>query len=293
MSEGPPEMFDRRLVRRRRERAARRDPPLDYLSRHASELLLERVGDVRRWFALGLAIGCHAAALAPLVGPRLGGLVHLDGSESLARRVPGPAVVGDEEALPFAAGRFDLVLAGPTFHWINDLPGALVQIRRTLRPDGLLLGAVPGGETLLELRTALLEAEVEVHGGAGLRVAPFADVRDLGGLLQRAGYALPVVDAEAVRVTFDHPLQLLNELRRMGQANALRERAGPLDRAVLTRFVDIYRRRFAAPDGRVAATFEFLMLAGWRPDSGQPEPSARGSGTRSLARELGSSSREG
>ncbi|MDX1540001.1 MAG: methyltransferase domain-containing protein [Geminicoccaceae bacterium] len=291
MSDSPAEVFDRRLLRRRRERAARQEPPLDYLARQASELLAERIGDVRRNFALGLAIGCHGQPLAPLIGPRIERLVAFDSGEALIRASGRDGVVGDEEALPFAAGRFDLVLGGPTFHWINDLPGTLVQIARTLRPDGLLLAAVPGGETLIELRETLLAAEIEVRGGAGLRVSPMIDVRDLGALLQRAGFALPVVDVETIRVTFESPLRLLGELRLMGQANALRERGRPLDRAVLARLVDLYARRFPAPGGRVVATFQFLMLAGWRPDPGQPVARPRGSGTISLARELGPAAR--
>lgn len=287
MSAAPPELFDRPLVRRRRERAARREPPLDYLARRASDLLAERIGDVRRRFGLALEIGCHPDSLGPLVGERIEQLVHFDASAAVVRRSPGLRVVGDEEALPFAEGRFELALAAGTFHWINDLPGTLVQIRRALRPDGLLLAAVPGGETLIELREALLEAEIEVHRGAALRISPFTDVRELGALLQRAGFALPVVDAEAVRVTFDHPLRLLSDLRLMGQGNALRERARPLDRQVLARLSEIYARRFPAPGGRIVATFQFLMLSGWRPDPGQPVARARGSGRLSLARELG------
>lgn len=287
MSGPPPELFDRRLVRWRRERAVRLEPPVDYLACRASELLVERVGDVRRRFALALAIGCHPGPLAQGLGAQIDRLILLDPSEALIRAWPGPGLVADEEALPLADDRFDLVLAGPTFHWINDLPGVLLQIRRALHPDGLLLAAVPGGETLIELRETLLQAEVEIRGGAALRVAPFADVRDLGGLLQRAGFALPVVDAETVRVTFDHPLRLLGELRRMGQGNALRERDRPLDRTVLARWSELYARRFPASGGRIAATFQFLMLAGWRPDAGQPAPSSRGSARLSLAHELG------
>ena len=217
-------------------------------------------------------------------------LVHLDPSEAVVRASAAPGLVADEEALPLADDRFDLVIASGGLHLVNDLPGTLIQIRRALRPDGLLLGALAGGDTLIELRESLLQAELEIRGGAGLRIAPFADVRDLGALLQRAGFALPVVDLETVRVTFGHPLRLLHDLRHMGQGNPLSERSRrPLDRATLGRTIEIYARRFGTPDGRIPATFQFLMLSGWRPDPSQPVARRRGSGMLSLARELGES----
>lgn len=288
--ETPPELFDRRLVRQRRNRAARLDPPLDYLARHVSGLLAERIGDVRRRFGLAVAIGCAPEPLEPARRRQIDHLIHLDPSEAAIRGRGAGGVVADEEVLPLADERFDLVIAAGSLHLVNDLPGALIQIRRALRPDGLLLGALPGGETLIELRESLLQAELEIRGGAGLRIAPFADVRDLGALLQRAGFALPVVDLETLRVTFDHPLRLLRELRQMGQGNPLSERSRqPLDRATLARTVEIYTRRFGTPDGRIPATFQFLMLSGWRPDPSQPVARRRGSGLLSLVRELGGS----
>lgn len=284
-----PEVFDRGLVRRRRNRAALQQPPLDYLLRHASALLVERLFDVRRRFALALDIGCHPEELAACLGPagRIDELVAMDLGEAVIRQRPGRALVADEEALPFAEHRLDLVLACATLHWVNDLPGALLQIRRTLKPDGLFLAAVPGAGTLGELREVLLEAEVEEVGGAGLRIAPFVDVRDAGALLQRAGFALPVVDVDTVTVTYDHPLKLLAELRLMGQASAVGGRGhAPLHRRVLERMSDLYVRRFGSPSGRVPASFQFLMLSGWAPDPSQPKPQPRGSARLNLAREL-------
>lgn len=284
-----PNLFDRRLVRQRRNRAALRSPPLDYLLRHASGLLAERLRDVRRRFDLALDIGCHPDEIDACLGSagRIGGLVVMDPSEAVVRGRGGMGLVADEEALPLAAASVDLVLACATLHWVNDLPGTLLQLRHVLKPDGLFLAALPGAGTLAELREVLLEAEVGERGGAALRIAPFTDVRDAGALLQRAGYALPVVDVETVTVTYDHPLKLLAELRAMGQTSALSERdPGPLTRAVLVRAMDLYQRRFAAPSGRVPASFQFLMLAGWAPDPSQPQPRPRGSARLGLAREL-------
>lgn len=284
-----PNLFDRRLVRQRRNRAALRSPPLDYLLRHASGLLAERLRDVRRRFDLALDIGCHPDEIDACLGSagRIGGLVVMDPSEAVVRGRGGMGLVADEEALPLAAASVDLVLACATLHWVNDLPGTLLQLRHVLKPDGLLLAALPGAGTLAELREVLLEAEIAERGGAALRIAPFTDVRDAGALLQRAGYALPVVDVETVTVTYDHPLKLLAELRAMGQASALSERdPRPLSRDVLVRAMDLYQRRFAAPSGRVPASFQFLMLAGWAPDPSQPQPRPRGSARLGLAREL-------
>jgi NADH dehydrogenase [ubiquinone] 1 alpha subcomplex assembly factor 5 len=284
-----PEVFDRGLVRRRRNRAALQEPPLDYLLRHASALLVERLFDVRRRFTLALDIGCHPEELLACLGPagRIDELIAMDLGEALIRQRRGLALVADEEALPLAERRLDLVLACATLHWVNDLPGALLQIRRILKSDGLFLAAIPGAGTLAELREVLLEAEVEETGGAGLRIAPFADVRDAGALLQRAGFALPVADVETVTVTFDHPLALLADLRAMGQANALGERRhAPLHRRVLARMSELYLQRFGTPSGRVPASFEFLMLSGWAPDPSQPKPQPRGSARLNLAREF-------
>jgi SAM-dependent methyltransferase len=205
----------------------------------------------------------------------------------MLRRAQGLRVAADEELLPFGAGRFDLVLSCFSLHWVNDLPGTLLQIGRVLKPDGLFLAALPGGATLVELREALMRAELELEGGAGLRVAPAVDLRDAGGLLQRAGLALPIVDLETIQVTYDHPLKLIQELRAMGEAGALvAQHRRPLRRATLLRACEIYRDLFADGAGRVPATFQILMLSGWRPGPDQPQPLRRGCGRVDLARAL-------
>lgn len=183
---------------------------------------------------------------------------------------------------------FDLVVSALSLQGINDLPGALVQIRRALKPDGLLLAALIGGETLTELRQSFATAESEIEGGISPRVAPFADVRDLGGLLQRAGFALPVTDADRITVRYNSAFALMQDLRRMGATNALVERRRtPLRRATLTRTAEIYAARFADGDGRVRATFDIVWLSGWAPHPGQQQPLEPGSAQARLADALG------
>jgi SAM-dependent methyltransferase len=203
-------------------------------------------------------------------------------------RAAGLRVVADEEFLPFAAGTFDLVASCLSLHWVNDLPGALIQLRHALRPDGLLLVSLLGGETLHELRAALLEAEAEVTGGAAPRVSPFADVRDAGSLLQRAGFALPVVDADTITVSYPNALALMRDLRAMGEANALAERRrGFSRRGVLLRAAARYEERFADATGRVPATFKIITLTAWAPHEAQPKPLRPGSAAARLAAALG------
>jgi SAM-dependent methyltransferase len=197
-------------------------------------------------------------------------------------------VAADEEALPFRDGSLDLVVSALALHFVNDLPGTLIQIRRALKPDGLFLAAMLGGETLSELRRAFAEAEVELEGGISPRVVPFPDLRDLGALLQRAGFALPVADIERVTVRYATVFALMQDLRRMGATNALIERRRvPLRRATLMRMAEIYAQRFADPDGRLRATFEIVWLSGWAPDPSQQKPLQPGSAKMRLADALG------
>lgn len=238
---------------------------------------------------LGARDGAFAAALAASdARPRVPFLIETDLSAAMLAGRPGPRVQVDEEALPFADESLDLVVSTLALHWVNDLPGALIQIRRALRPDGLFLGAMLGGATLTELRQVLTEAEAEITGGAGLRVSPFADTFDAAGLLQRAGFALPVADIDRVRVRYSHPLKLIADVRAMGEANALTDRARrPLSRAVLARACELYAARFAEPDGRVVATFDIITLTGWAPHPDQQKPLRPGSAKMRLADALG------
>jgi len=200
----------------------------------------------------------------------------------------GPdVVVPDDETLALPAAGFDLVVHGLCLHSANDPVGQLVQMRRALKPDGLLLAALFGGETLNELRYALAQAEAAVEGGLSPRVAPMGDVRDLGALLQRAGLALPVADATTLTVTYETPLHLMRDLRAMGEVNAMTARRGTLRRETLAKALEIYQAEFGLPDGRIPATFEIIFLTGWAPSATQPKPLRRGSATARLADALG------
>ncbi len=209
------------------------------------------------------------------------------------QEVGSTGLVGDEEALPLAPGSIDLFASALALQWTNDLPGALIQIRAALRPDGLLLAAMTGGSTLAELREALTAAESELRGGASPRVMPAADVRDLGALLQRAGFALPVADREVLTVRYDSAFDLFRDLRAMGAANALPERERrPAGRGLFLRAAEIYAERFSDPDGRIRATFEIVSLSGWAPHESQQQPAKRGSGKVSLAEALATRKRD-
>jgi SAM-dependent methyltransferase len=281
-----PLVFDRPLVRRRLARALQ-GGYADFLLRRVIDDLDERLGTVLRRFPLALDAGTPTASLAHWLAAsgRVDAVVRLAPADD----PPAPLTVrGDVEALPFAPGRFDLAVSLLALQGVNDLPGALIQIRRALKADGLFLGAMLGGATLHELRYALAQAEAELEGGASPRVAPFADVSDLGGLLQRAGFALPVTDIEPVIVRYGDPFGLLRDLRAMGLTNALRERRRvPLRRATLLRAMAIYADRFADSDGRVRATFDIAWLSGWAPHESQQKPLRPGSAQVRLADALG------
>ena len=280
-------VFDRRAVRRHRDRAAatvgRTAPVLE----EAAGRLLERLDDTTVRFSQALDVGGRGV-VAPLLRARGIGVVSCDLSPRMAARNGGPAVAADEEWLPFAPASFDLVVASLALHWVNDLPGALIQLRQALRPDGLLLASLPALGTLAELRTALAAAESELSGGAAPRVSPFPDLRDCAGLLQRAGFALPVVDAEEITLLYADPLALLRELRWAGEANAvaLRSRRPPPP-ALFPAALSALPHR----DGRTPATLRLAMLTAWAPAPSQPRPAKRGSGQVSLADALGAAGR--
>ena len=260
--------FDRRALRRQRDRAARGLRRHDFLFAETAERLADRLDDIRRSFPLALDLGSHDGVLARALKGRGGieTLVQTDLSPRMARRAArhGPAIAADEERLPFRPGTFDAALSCLSLHWVNDLPGALIQARHALKPDGLFLAAMLGGGTLRELRVALLEAELEAIGGASPRISPFAELRDAAGLLQRAGFAMPVADADTLTVTYETPIALLRDLKGMGEANALAARPrGFTPRTVLAGLADRYA---PAPGGqRIVATFQVLFLTGWAP----------------------------
>jgi SAM-dependent methyltransferase len=279
-----PIIFDRKLLRARRRRAERQGAS-DFLVERVAEDIAERLAVVLRQFDVAVDLGTPGDAVrrALAASGKVGTIV------AASPFATGPlAVVADEEALPFRDGAIDLMVSALSLQFANDLPGALVQIRRALRPDGLFLAALAGGDTLTELRQAFAEAEAEVEGGISPRVAPFADLRDLGALLQRAAFALPVADVDRITVRYASPLALMQDLRRMGATNALTERRRkPLRRATLMRMIEIYGERFADADGRVRATFEIVWLSGWAPHESQQQPLKPGSAQQRLADALG------
>jgi SAM-dependent methyltransferase len=272
-----PLLFDRKLLLARRERARELGAETFLLARVAEELV-ERHGAVKRNFELALDLGTPDDTLAGL----------LKNSGQVANIFTSDTLTGDDEVFSLADAKYDLVVSALALQWVNDLPGALVQIRRALKPDGLLLAALVGGETLHELRESFAAAEAEMTGGASPRVSPFAEMRSLGSLLQRAGYALPVIDSDRHTVRYETPFRLFQDLRRMGATNALMERSRkPLTRKIVARAAEIYAERFRDPDGKLRATFDILWVAGWVPHESQQKPLKPGSARMRLADALG------
>jgi NADH dehydrogenase [ubiquinone] 1 alpha subcomplex assembly factor 5 len=282
-------LFDRPAWRRHRERAARQGA-IDFLHVEIVKRLIDRLDHIPRWFSAALDVGAQSGALSRALAARPGieCVVSLDPAIGFLSNTRGVPVAGDPELLPFAAQSFDLALSALTLHWAADLPGALVQLRRVLKPDGLLLAAMFGGATLVELRGALIEAELAEEGGVSPRVSPTADLADIAALLQRAGFAMPVADADTITATYPDITALMRDLRGMGETNALTaRRKGTMRRATLARAAAIYHERHRRADGRIPATFEILYLTGWAPGSGQPQPLKPGTARRRLADALG------
>ena len=287
-------IFDRATVRSHRERAAIEADQFDFLHKEVADRMAERLVEISRSFKRSLQIGGMSGdmTLHPLlnaVGSELS--ISADLSAGMARRAAAcanrHALALDEEYLPFAKHSFDLIFSPLCLHWVNDLPGSLIQINQALQPDGLFLGAIFGGETLKELRHCLLHAESEIMGGASPRISPFADVRDLGSLMQRAGFALPVTDLDTITVRYENPMRLLQDLRGMAESNAVLDRYKKITpKSVLIRACEIYMEQFAEDDGRVPATFQIIYMTGWHPDESQQKPLKPGSAKTSLAAAL-------
>ncbi|HEY4920138.1 MAG TPA: methyltransferase domain-containing protein [Xanthobacteraceae bacterium] len=282
-----PRVFDRSLLRRRRRRAWALGPATFLIDRVAADLA-DRLAVVLRRFALVVDLGTPTGALRRALAPHVDTLIAVDADPLALGDESGPKLVADEEALPFADASLDLVVSALALQTVNDLPGALVQVRRALRPDGLFLAAMLGGDTLTELRASFAAAEAEIEGGVSPRVAPFVDAREAGALLQRAGFALPVTDVDRITVRYASPFDLVADLRRMGATNVLTERRrAPLRRATLLRMVEVYAARFADADGRVRASFDVVWLSGWAPHASQQQPLKPGSAQTRLADALG------
>jgi SAM-dependent methyltransferase len=273
MAQSPtaPILFDRALLRARQDRA-RHDGPATFLLDRVAEDMQERLRAVLREFQNAADVGTAGDQVRNALVSRVAQIAHVD--------LPG----AESEPLRLAPESLDLVVSGLAFQFVNDLPGVLTQIRRALKPDGLLLAAMLGGDTLIELRQAFAAAEAECESGLSPRVLPFADLRDVGALLQRAGFALPVTDVDRIVVRYDSAFALMQDLRRMGATNILVERRRtPTRRATLVRMAQLYGERFADSDGRIRATFDVLWLSGWAPHQSQQQPLQPGSAKASLA----------
>jgi SAM-dependent methyltransferase len=282
-----PKIFNRQLLLGRLRRAAKTYGTANFLKRRTVEDTVHTLKAINRRFEIALEIGSRIRQFEQEIKTqaydKIDFLINTDLSDQY-----GNALVLDEEALPIKDDTLDLVVSHLTFHMVNDLPGALIQIRRALRPDGLLIASQFGGETLKELRSVLMEAELEVRAGAGPRIAPFAESFDCVDLLKRAGFNMPVVDTDKVRVTYSHPLKLMQDLRAMGETNILFDRPKKgLNRTILARAFDLYFERFASNDGGIVATFEIITLSGWKPHESQQKPLKPGSAKIRLAEALG------
>jgi NADH dehydrogenase [ubiquinone] 1 alpha subcomplex assembly factor 5 len=292
-SSGGARIFDRRVVRHHRDRAAAHLSDHDFLLREVADRLADRLTDMNRIFGRAVELGTRAGILRDAVstGGKITTLIE-SGLSAMQGRGNRMDVVADEEFQPFAAQSVDLVLSNLSLHWTNDLPGALIQIRRALKPDGLFMAAMLGGNTLVELRHALIEAETAVTGGVSPRISPFADLGDAAGLLQRAGFALPVADTDTITVTYSDAFALMRDLRGMGETNAVAARTtGFTRRAVLFDAAARYADLYGQPDGRIPASFQILYLAGWAPHESQQKPLRPGSAATSLAKALGTDER--
>ncbi|MBD25663.1 MAG: SAM-dependent methyltransferase [Candidatus Marinimicrobia bacterium] len=287
------QVFDRVLVRKRRERAAKTLPEADFLLRESAGRLADRLLDVARTFTLALDLGCHTGQLAAPIklSKKVETLFQADFSPAMATAANKssliPTFCADEEFLPIKNGGLDLILSNLSLHWVNDLPGALAQICRSLKPDGLFLATIFGGETLKELRTVLMESEEETIGGIAPRVSPFIDVRDSGNLLSRAGFSLPVVDTENIEVTYENIFKLMADLRAMAETNAILQRSRiPIRRSTLMRAAELYQEKFSDHRGRIIATFQIVNLTAWSPHESQQKPMRPGTAKTTLAEAL-------
>lgn len=279
-------LFDQERISANRLRAlSGATPPADFLLKLAARELAERLQLVERRFeaAAELHGATGATAHALMETGKIGKLSRVETSQRFA----GPGETLTEapfDTLPFDADSLNLIVSPLALHVVDDLPGTLLQIRRALKPDGLFLAAIPGAGTLAELRDVLLATEIEMAGGASPRVIPFADIRDIGGLLQRAGFTLPVVDSQQYTVRYDSLFPLMRDLRAMGMSNPLRARSRkPLGRKFFLRAAELYGERYADPDGRIRATFSFIYLSGWAPHESQQKPLRPGSAKMRLA----------
>lgn len=266
-------VFDRKIIRQNRSRAAAHLNDHGFLIDWSMDQILMRLQDIKREFKSALQIGCRTKKI------KIENLITLDNAENLK-----PDILAEDEILPFAPESFDLIISPLNLHTTNDLPGALAQIKAALKPDGLFIAALLGGETLYELRDVMNKAEMELSGGLSPHVAPFADMPQMGALMQRAGFNLPVIDSEKITVTYNNALKLMEDLRRMGEGNALIQRKKKFStRQFFAKINQDYAEHYSEADGRICATFEIIFVIGWSPHDSQQKPLKPGSATARLA----------
>jgi len=288
------QIFDKPALESKRNRAAKSFSAHDFLVRRAGEDIADRLDAIQRNFDTAIEIGSRSGLFAEILSHhpaarKISALQQFESAAAMRARNPSTSSPGGHDPLPLEPQSCDLIISLLNLHNVEDLTGALIQSRRALRPDGLFVAALFGGETLTELRQSFLQAESEMEDGASPRIHPNADIRDLGSLLQRAGFALPVTDSDRITVTYEHPLRLMSELRAMGESNALKERRKTFTRrATLLRACEIYQEKFGTADRRIPATFEIITLTGWAPHDSQQKPLKPGSGEISLTKVLGS-----
>lgn len=281
-----PQIFDHALLTARRVKALKQaELGVDFLLREVVDDMEARLAMVLRDFPIAVELGGHTGLLAARLKARKGSeqVYRLEQHEAFFQK-GDQGIVADAEMLPLAAESCHLIASPLFLHWVNDLPGCLIQIRHSLKPDGLFLATLLGRDSLQELRDVFLIADSELSGGAAPRVAPLPDLKDMGSLLQRAGFTLPVADQDSLTVRYDTMFDLIRDLRQMGAANMLVDRSRRfLRRATLMRAADLYQQKYADPDGRIRATFQILSLSGWSPHDSQQQPLKPGSAKTSLA----------
>ena len=283
-----PLVFDRNQLARRRARAGTSYQTVDFLKRRVAEDIEDRISLTKRQFDVGVELGAGHFSMRNMLAAHCQTLLETDPSPAIAAALQPPALCVNEEWLPFREASVDLFVSALSLHWVNDLPGTLIQIRRALKPDGYFVGAMPGGASLNELRQVLLQAEAEMTGGAEMRVSPFADALDLSQLLQRAGFTLPVSDRDRLTLRYDNLFGLLRDLQASGETHApFAKGRRPLSNRILMRAAELYQEQFSDPDGRIRATVDILWMTGWAPHPDQPKPKRPGSATVRLADALG------
>ena len=292
-----PILFDQRLIRQHRQRASYRYADFAFLKDAAAIRLADRLELMRRHFDLCLDIGAHDGRLAQHFAAlgKIGHIIHTDPAVgfAFASKQHGSGVVHALGDLPYKPESFDAVFSCLSLHWVDDLPGLMMQARRLLKPDGLLLVSLLGGNSLAELKQALAEAEQDITGGLSPRCAPMADIRDIGGLMSRAGLALPVADSDRLTVNYPHMFKLMEDLRGMGEQNAMLARLKiPTRRRVFMHAAEIYQQRFSRADGQIPASFEIVTVTGWAPHERQQKPLRPGTAAHRLASALESEEKD-